>query len=138
MVNYQGRIEEALRLFLGKSAFRASLQKKGRCNLSMKHAIIVTGGKQYRVAEGDVLFIEKLDVEAGATVTFDQVLAVVDGDNANFGAPILSGASVTAKVEKNGKSKKIRVYKMKPKKGYRRTQGHRQPYTKVTIETINA
>ena len=138
MVNYQGRIEEAVRLFPGKSAFRASLQQKGRCNFSMKHAIIVTGGKQYRVAEGDVLFIEKLDVEAGATVTFDQVLAVVDGDNANFGAPVLSGASVTAKVEKNGKSKKIRVYKMKPKKGYRRTQGHRQPYTKVTIETINA
>ena len=104
----------------------------------MKHAIILTGGKQYRVAEGDVLFIEKLDVEAGDTVTFDQVLAVVDGDAAKFGAPTLSGATVTAKVEKNGKSRKIRVYKMKPKKGYRRTQGHRQPYTKVTIEAINA
>ena len=104
----------------------------------VKHAIILTGGKQYRVAEGDVLFVEKLDVEAGDTVTFDQVLAVVDGEIANFGAPLLSGATVTAKVEKNGKSKKIRVYKMKPKKGYRRTQGHRQPYTKVTIEAINA
>ena len=104
----------------------------------MKTAIIVTGGKQYRVAEGDVIFVEKLVVEAGETVTFDQVLAVVDGDNASFGAPTVSGASVTAKVEKNGKSKKVRVYKMKPKKGYRRTQGHRQPYTKVTIETINA
>ena len=104
----------------------------------MKHAIIVTGGKQYRVAEGDVLFIEKLDAEAGDTVTFDQVLAVVDGEIANFGAPLLSGASVTAKVEKNGKGKKIRVYKMKPKKGYRRTQGHRQPYTQVQIGTINA
>ena len=104
----------------------------------MKHAIIVTGGKQYRVAEGDVLFIEKLDVEAGDTVTFDQVLAVIDGEAASFGAPLLSGATVTAKVEKNGKGKKIRVYKMKPKKGYRRTQGHRQPYTKVQIEAINA
>ena len=104
----------------------------------MKTAIIVTGGKQYRVAEGDVVFVEKLDVEAGETVTFDQVLAVVDGDVANFGAPVVAGATVTAKVEKNGKSKKIRVYKMKPKKGYRRTQGHRQPYTKVTIEAINA
>ena len=82
--------------------------------------------------------VEKLNAEAGETVTFDQVLAVVDGEVANFGAPLLSGASVTAKVEKNGKSKKIRVYKMKPKKGYRRTQGHRQPYTKVTIEAINA
>ena len=104
----------------------------------MRTAIIVTGGKQYRVAEGDVIFIEKLNAEAGDTVTFDQVLAVVDGDIANFGAPTVSGATVTAKVEKQGKSKKIRVYKMKPKKGYRRTQGHRQPYTKVTIETINA
>ena len=104
----------------------------------MKHAIILTGGKQYRVAEGDVLFVQKLDVEAGDTVTFDQVLAVVDGEVSSFGAPTISGASVTAKVEKNGKSRKIRVYKMKPKKGYRRTQGHRQPYTKVTIEAINA
>ena len=104
----------------------------------VKHAIILTGGKQYRVAEGDVLFVEKLNAEAGDTVTFDQVLAVVDGEIANFGAPLLSGATVTAKVEKNGKSNKIRVYKMKPKKGYRRTQGHRQPYTKVTIEAINA
>ena len=104
----------------------------------MKHAIIVTGGKQYRVAEGDVIFVEKLPAEEGASVTFDQVLAVIDGDVSNFGTPTISGATVTAKVEKNGKSKKIRVYKMKPKKGYRRTQGHRQPYTKVTIETINA
>ena len=103
-----------------------------------KTAIIVTGGKQYRVAEGDVLFIEKLDAEAGDSVTFDQVLAVVDGEAARFGAPVLDGATVTAKVEKNGRSRKIRVYKMKPKKGYRRTQGHRQPYTKVTIEAINA
>ena len=103
-----------------------------------KTAIIVTGGKQYRVAEGDVLFIEKLDVEAGDTYTFDHVLAVVDGEDARFGAPVLDGASVTAKVEKNGKGKKVRVYKMKPKKGYRRTQGHRQPYTKVQIEAINA
>ena len=104
----------------------------------MKHAVIVTGGKQYRVAEGDVLFIEKLDAEAGDTVTFDQVLAVVDGEVANFGAPVIEGASVTANVVKNGKSAKVRVYKMKPKKGYRRTQGHRQPYTKLQIEAINA
>ena len=104
----------------------------------MKHAIIVTGGKQYRVAADDEIFIEKLDVEAGETVTFDQVLAVVDGETAVFGAPAIEGASVTATVVKNGKGAKVRVYKMKPKKGYRRTQGHRQPYTKVQIETINA
>ena len=104
----------------------------------MKHAVIETGGKQYRVAEGDVIFIEKLDVEAGEAVTFDRVLAVIDGENAVFGTPVVEGASVSASVVKNGKGKKIRVYKMKPKKGYRRTQGHRQPYTKVQIGTINA
>jgi len=104
----------------------------------VKHAIIVTGGKQYRVAEGDILFIEKLDVEAGDTVKFDQVLAIIDEESSVFGAPVVEGATVTANVVKNGKGKKIRVYKMKPKKGYRRTQGHRQPYTKVQIEAINA
>ena len=104
----------------------------------MKHAIIETGGKQYRVAEGDVIFVEKLDVEAGESVKFDRVLAVIDEENTVFGAPVIEGASVSANVVKNGKSKKIRVYKMKPKKGYRRTQGHRQPYTKVEITKIEA
>ena len=104
----------------------------------MKNAIIVTGGKQYRVSEGDVLFIEKLGVEAGENVTFDQVLAVIDEAGSKFGTPVLEGATVTASVVKNGKGKKVRVYKMKPKKGYRRTQGHRQPYTQVKIEAINA
>ena len=104
----------------------------------MKHAIIVTGGKQYRVAEGDVIFVEKLDVEAGETVKFDQVLAVIDEESSVFGTPVVEGAVVTGNVVKNGKGKKIRVYKMKPKKNYRRTQGHRQPFTKVTINTINA
>ena len=103
----------------------------------MKHAIIVTGGKQYRVAEGDVIFVEKMDAAAGESVKFEQVLAVIDGETAVFGAPVVEGASVTANVVKNGKSAKVRVYKMKPKKGYRRTQGHRQPYTKVQIEAIN-
>lgn len=104
----------------------------------MKHAVIETGGKQYRVAEGEVVFIEKLPVQAGDTVTFDRVLAVVDEGNSVFGTPVLEGATVTANVVKNGKSKKVRVFKMKPKKGYRLTQGHRQPYTKVQISAINA
>lgn len=104
----------------------------------MKHAIIETGGKQYRVAEGDVVYIEKLGVEAGETVTFDRVLAVIDDDSSVFGSPVIDGATVSANVVKNGKSKKVRVYKMKPKKGYRRTIGHRQPYTQVQISTINA
>ena len=101
-------------------------------------AIIVTGGKQYNVKEGDVIYIEKLAAEAEETVTFDQVLAVVDGADSKFGTPTVAGAKVEAKVLKNGKGKKIRVYKMKPKKGYRRTQGHRQPYTKVEITKIEA
>ena len=104
----------------------------------MKHAVIETGGKQYRVAEGDVIYVEKLNAADGETVTFDKVLAVVDEAESRFGAPTLDGATVSATVEKTGKGKKVRVYKMKPKKNYRRTQGHRQPYTKVTINTINA
>ena len=104
---------------------------------TLQHAIIVTGGKQYRVAEGDLLFIEKLPVEAGETVTFDQVLAVVN-DEAEpiIGTPTVEGATVTAKVVKNGKGKKIRVFKYKAKKNYRRRQGHRQPYTQVQIDAI--
>ena len=101
-------------------------------------AVIETGGKQYKVNEQDIIFVEKLDVEAGETVKFDRVLAVIDEDKAVFGTPVVENAVVSGNVVKNGKSKKIRVYKMKPKKGYRRTQGHRQPYTKVQIETINA
>ena len=101
-------------------------------------AIIVTGGKQYNVSEGDTLFIEKLPVEAGDAVTFDQVLAIVDGENTKFGAPVVEGAKVEAKVVKNGKGKKkIRVFKYKAKKGYHKRQGHRQPYTKVEIGKIS-
>ena len=103
----------------------------------MKSAVILTGGKQYRVSEGDVIFVEKLDAEAGAGYKFDKVLAVIDGENATFGKPYIAGATVSANLVKTGRSKKVRVYKMKPKKGYRRTQGHRQPYTKVQIESIN-
>ncbi len=102
------------------------------------HAIIVTGGKQYKVSEGDTLFIEKLPNEAGDTVTFDQVLAILDGDNATIGAPTVKGATVEASVVKNGKGKKIRIFKYNPKKGYRKRQGHRQPYTKVEIKKISA
>ena len=102
------------------------------------HAIIETGGKQYKVTEGDVLYIEKLNAEAGESVTFDKVLAVLNGDSATIGAPVVEGASVTANVVKNGKGKKVLVFKYKPKKNYRRRQGHRQPYTKVEITKINA
>ena len=100
-------------------------------------AIIVTGGKQYAVSEGDILFIEKLDAEAGASVVFDQVLAIVDGENTKFGTPVVEGAKVDATIVKNGKGKKIRIFKYTPKKGYRKRQGHRQPYTKVEIGKIS-
>ena len=99
-------------------------------------AIIVTGGKQYAVSEGDTLFIEKLDAEAGASVVFDQVLAIVDGENTKFGTPVVEGAKVDATIVKNGKGKKIRIFKYNPKKGYRKRQGHRHPYTKVEIGKI--
>ncbi len=100
------------------------------------YAIIKTGGKQYRVEEGQVIYIEKLDAAADETVTFDEVLSVVDGDNVNFGAPLVNGASVSATVLEHGKGKKIRVFKFKSKSNYRRRQGHRQPYTKVRIDAI--
>ena len=99
-------------------------------------AVIVTGGKQYTVAEGDVLYIEKLEVEAEATVKFEEVLAVLDGENSKIGAPVVEGAVVEAKVVKNGKGKKIHILKYKPKKGEKKKIGHRQPYTKVEITKI--
>ena len=99
-------------------------------------AVIVTGGKQYTVAEGDVLYIEKLNAEAEATVKFEEVLAVLDGENSKIGAPVVEGAAVVAKVVKNGKGKKIHVLKYKAKKGEKKKIGHRQPYTKVEITKI--
>lgn len=101
------------------------------------NAIIVTGGKQYKVAEGDTIFIEKLPAEAGDTVTFDTVLALIDGDKITVGTPVVEGAKVEASIVKNGRGKKIIVFKFKAKKNYRRKQGHRQPYTKVTIGKIS-
>ena len=99
-------------------------------------AVIVTGGKQYTVAEGDVLFIEKLNAEENATVKFDQVLAVLDGENSKIGAPMVDGAAVEAKVVKNGRGKKLTVFKYKAKKNEKKKMGHRQPYTKVEITKI--
>lgn len=96
------------------------------------YAIIETGGKQYRVQENDVLFIEKLEVEANSEVVFDKVLMV----NGKVGQPYVEGATVKAVVEKHGKAKKIIVYKYKSKKNYHKKQGHRQPYTKVQITSI--
>ncbi len=101
------------------------------------YAVIETGGKQYRVQEGDVVFVEKLSVSEGEEYTFDKVLAVSKNDELLTGNPV-EGATVSAKVLSQGKDKKIIVFKYKPKKGYRRKQGHRQPHTKIQIEKIKA
>lgn len=100
------------------------------------YAIIKTGGKQYKVSEGDEIIIEKLEVAEGDSVTFEEVLSVVDGENIKIGQPKVEGAKVSAKVVKNGKGPKIRIFKYKHKTNYRRRQGHRQPFTKVKIEKI--
>lgn len=102
------------------------------------YAVIVTGGKQYRVQEGDVIYIEKLDVAADDVVEFDKVIAVGKDDGVVIGTPVVEGAKVSAKVIKNGKSKKIIVFKYKAKKDSKTKKGHRQPYTKVQIQAINA
>lgn len=98
-------------------------------------AVIETGGKQVKVAVGETIYVEKLDLNEGDEVVFDKVL-FVDGDSAKVGAPYIEGAKVTGKVLKQGKEAKVLVFKYKSKVNYRRLQGHRQPYTKVSIENI--
>ncbi|WP_146551205.1 50S ribosomal protein L21 [Rummeliibacillus sp. SL167] len=101
------------------------------------YAIIETGGKQVKVEAGQEIYVEKINADAGETVTFDKVL-FVGGEDVKVGAPFVEGATVTAKVEKQGREKKVVVFKLKAKKNYRRKQGHRQPYTKLVVEAINA
>ena len=102
------------------------------------YAVIKTGGKQYRVQQGDVIFVEKLNAQADEAVTFDEVLLVGEGDQAKVGTPVVQGAKVLGKVLSQVKSRKIVVYKYKAKKNERKKQGHRQPYTKVEITAVNA
>ena len=101
------------------------------------YAVLKTGGKQYKVAEGDVIYVEKLGLQPDETYTFTEILAIGSDDEIIVGAPVLEGATVTANAGKEGRSKKVIVYKYKPKKGYHKKQGHRQAYTKVVIEKIN-
>ncbi|MBC8079173.1 MAG: 50S ribosomal protein L21 [Gorillibacterium sp.] len=102
------------------------------------YAIFETGGKQYKVQEGDVLVIERLTAAEGEVVTFDRVLAVSNDNGLTIGAPLLAGATVSAKVAKHDKAKKIVIFKYKAKKNYRRKQGHRQPFTQIVIDKIQA
>lgn len=102
------------------------------------YAVLTTGGKQSRVQEGDVLFVEKLNAEVDSTVELTEVLAVAKDGEIKVGAPVVEGAKVVAKVLAQGKAKKVVVFKYKRKKDYRRKNGHRQPYTKIVIEKIEA
>ena len=102
------------------------------------YAVIKTGGKQYRVQQGDVIFVEKLNAQADEAVTFEEVLLVGDGEQSKIGAPVVAGAKVEGKVLAQVKAKKVVVYKYKAKKNERKKQGHRQPYTKIEITAINA
>lgn len=102
------------------------------------YAVVVTGGKQYKVSEGDVIFVEKLEAEVDSNIELTDVLAVSKEDGFVIGKPVVEGAKVVAKVAEQGKAKKVIVFKYKRKKDYRRKQGHRQPYTKLVIEKIEA
>ena len=102
------------------------------------YAIIETGGKQYKVQEGDIITVEKLAVDTGTAYTFDRVLSVADGEKISFGAPYVAGASVAASVLGDGKGKKVVVYKFKSKKNYHRKKGHRQPFTRLKIDSIKS
>jgi large subunit ribosomal protein L21 len=101
-------------------------------------AIIETGGKQYKVAAGDTLFVEKLNADVGMAFTFDKVLSIIDGDETVFGKPHVPGATVSATIAGEGKAKKVIVFKYKAKKGFRKKKGHRQPFTRVKIDAVNA
>jgi large subunit ribosomal protein L21 len=137
---FSTRTTTAQRGFIKRSASRTALSLASLSlyrEVQFMYAIIETGGKQIKVEEGQEIYIEKIDAQEGETVTFDKVL-FVGGETVKIGNPTVEGATVTAKVQKHGRQKKIIVFKYKAKKNYRRKQGHRQPYTKVVIEKINA
>ena len=127
----------ARRRFLNRQV-RTEVGEFIRVEVFSLYAIIKTGGKQYKVAEGSEVIIEKLDVEEGSSVTFEEVLVVGEGEEIKIGRPFVEGAKVTGSVVKNGKGPKLRIFKYKHKTNYRRRQGHRQPFTKVKIEKIES
>jgi large subunit ribosomal protein L21 len=101
------------------------------------YAVIETGGKQYRVAEGDTLYVEKLDGDVGDTISFDRVLLIADGDDVSVGSPVVDGAAVTGEIVGHGRDKKVVVFKFKRRKDYRRRNGHRQAFTAVKISSLS-
>jgi large subunit ribosomal protein L21 len=113
----------------------ARLDRGGKNDM---YAVIETGGKQYRVQEGDVITVEKLDVEAGEKITFDKVLLISDGETIKVGAPYVESCNVAGTVVEHGKGQKVIIFKYKAKKDYRKKQGHRQPYTMIKIEKVSA
>lgn len=119
-----------------KEGFDYRIQRVNLRGGVQMYAIIETGGKQYKVAEGDIITVEKLGVEAGQEYTFDKVLVLSKDGNVQVGAPYVAGATVTASVIGDGKAKKVIVYKYKPKKGFHKKNGHRQPFTKLQIKSI--
>jgi len=125
---------QIISLLLGRYTLMASLEKE----VDYMYAVIETGGKQYRVSEGDTIYVEKLKVDEGAQVVLDKVLLVNKDGKTQVGAPYVEGAKVVATAAKQGKQKKIIVFKYKAKKNYRKKQGHRQPYTKLVIDSITA
>ncbi len=133
LLYYGNRIEEALKALACLNS--ESVKTGGATNM---YAVIKTGGKQYQVKVGDVVFIEKIEGKDGSKVKFDQVLAIGDEGKFTAGTPFVEGATVEGKILGQTKGKKIIIFKMKPKKGYRNKNGHRQPYTKVEIKKINA
>lgn len=135
MVKYYCRMLPGFEVMFAYARRSEFIEKAGATNM---YAVIETGGKQYQVNEGDVIFVEKLPVEAEDTVTFDKIVALGADDGIKIGTPYVEGAAVEAKVLKNGKAKKITVFTYKPKKGEKKKQGHRQPYTQVKIEAIKA
>jgi large subunit ribosomal protein L21 len=114
------------------------LKPKGRIRRCKMYAIIATGGRQYKVQEGDVITVEKLAVEPGTAYKFEEVLAIGEGEGLSVGTPFVDGAEVVATVIGNGKEKKVIIYKYKAKKGFHKKKGHRQPFTKLKIETVKA
>ena len=136
VTSHRNRSNQVLTGFFEKSTCNGESRVMG--GVIKMYAVIETGGKQFRVQQGDVIYVEKLDANVGDVVTIDQVLLVEKDGSVSVGTPVVAGATAVLKVVEHGKGEKIIVFKYKAKKNYRRKQGHRQPYTKVVVEALQA